>query len=52
MRREPEVVTLRATATGIVLGIGAAVLLIVYAILTGAGFASPAVTQNFSRLSF
>jgi hypothetical protein len=52
MRRRPEDLTLGVTASGVILAIGAAVLLIIYAMFTGAGLASPVVTQNLTRLSF
>lgn len=52
MRRGPEEMTLGATASGVVLAIGAAILLIIYAMFTGAALASPVVTQNLTRLSF
>ena len=52
MRRRPEDVTLGATAGAVALAMGAAILLIIYAMFTGAGLASPVVTQNLTRLSF
>ena len=52
MTRRPEDITLGATASGVALALAAATLLIIYAILTGVGLASPAVTENLTRLAF
>lgn len=52
MTRRPEDITLSATASGVVLALAAAALLIIYAIFTGVGLASPAVSANLSRIGF
>jgi hypothetical protein len=52
MTRRPEDVVFSATASGILLAVGAAALLIIYAAITAFDLAAPAVTQNLSSLSF
>ena len=52
MRRRPEDITLKATASGAMLVAGTAVLFILWAILTGVGAATPVVSQNLAAIGF
>ena len=50
MRAGPEAISLRTTTSGVMLAVAGAVILIIYALFTGADLASPFVTKNLSRL--
>ena len=52
MRRSPEDSTLCATASGVVLVAGAAVIAILWAIFAGIGLATPVVAQNLAAIGY
>jgi hypothetical protein len=52
MRLRPEDITLRATASGVMVVAGAAVIFILWAIFAGVGVATPVVSQNLAAIGF
>ena len=50
--RSPEDVTLSATASGVVLIAGGAVISILWAIFAGIGVATPVVAQNLAAMGY
>jgi hypothetical protein len=52
MRRRPEDLTLKATASGAMFVAGAAVMFILWAILAAVGAATPVVSQNLAAIGF
>ena len=52
MRRRPEELTLNATASGVMLVAGAAVISILWAIFAGVGMATPVVAENLAAIRF
>jgi hypothetical protein len=52
VKRSPEDITLSATAGGVVLVAGTAVIFILWAISAGVGAATPTVSQNLAAIGF
>ena len=52
VERTPEDITLNATASGVVLVAGAAVISILWAIFAGVDMATPVVAQNLAAIGF
>jgi hypothetical protein len=52
MKRRPEELTLRATASGAMLVTCVAIVFILWAILASVGVATPAVSHNLAAIGF
>jgi hypothetical protein len=52
IKRRPEDITLRATASGAMLVTGVAIVFILWAILTSVGVATPVVSHNIAAIGF
>jgi hypothetical protein len=52
MSLRPEDISLRATAGGVMIVAGAAVIFILWAIFAGVGAATPVVSQNLAVIGF